>query len=335
MTEAGPAPRSLRALPKVHVHVHLDGSYPLAAVQELARRRGLSFAVPERFDDVWQFFDAYGTVPDLVEGHEDLAALCRALVLAEAAQGVVYLEPAIEAQLYAERLGGIRQVTATMVRALAEGAAEADIEVGANLTINTDQDLPIAGELARVAADYAGRGVTALGTAGFEEPAGLGRFAAAAAVARSAGLPIVAHAGQTGGPDSVLEALDELGATRVSHGVNSVRSPELLGRLAAEQIVCDVCPVSNVRLGVVASLAEHPAPDLLEAGVAITLNADDELWFGASVTDQYEIARRQWGLSDVAIAAIARNGALIAGMSADNRRGFLADIDEWMVGLRV
>jgi adenosine deaminase len=94
-----PPQRSLRALPKAHVHVHLDGSYPREAVAALAARKGVGFLVPDRFDDVWQFFDAYGTVPRLVETHEELAALCRALVVHEAAEGVAYLEPAIEPQL--------------------------------------------------------------------------------------------------------------------------------------------------------------------------------------------------------------------------------------------
>src|SRR5947209_2712059 len=87
--EASPSTdgRSLRGLPKAHLHVHLDGSYPLPAVQALAGRRGAAFDVPPEFADVWQFFDHYGTVPALVESHEDLGELCRALVHAEAAEG--------------------------------------------------------------------------------------------------------------------------------------------------------------------------------------------------------------------------------------------------------
>jgi adenosine deaminase len=128
----------------------------------------------------------------------------------------------------------------------------------------------------------------------------------------------------------VLEALDELGATRLSHGVRSVQSPELVERLAEEQIVCDVCPVSNVRLGVVASLAVHPAPALVAAGVPVTLNADDELWFGHSVVDQYRIARENWGLSDRELADIAGAGLLIDGVSEETGRRFRAALDAWL-----
>lgn len=321
--------RSLTALPKVHVHAHLDGSYPHSAVHSLAVRQGASFSVPTQFASVWDFFDAYGQVPALVRDLADLAVLCRALVQAEAAAGVRYFEPAIEPQLYAPRLGSLAVVTETIVGALQDAAAETGIQVGANVTINTDQDEPIAIDLARVAAALAGRGVTALGTAGFEEPAGLVRFAGAARLAVDAGLQIVSHAGQTGGPDSIREALDELGATRISHGVRAISDPDLVARLAEERIVLDVCPQSNVRLGVTASLAEHPAAALFTAGVPITLNADDSLWFGSDVVDQYAIARDVWLFDDAQLRDLAHAGTLIPGMSPRTRSEYEVSLAAW------
>jgi adenosine deaminase len=331
--------RSLTALPKVHVHAHLDGSYPREAVLDLARRRGVPLDLPVRggaaaagegWSDVWQFFEAYGRVPALVQDLDDLAELCRALVAQEAAEGVVYLEPAIEPQLYARRLGSLREVTRVVVDALGDAGRQHSVEVGALLTVNTDQDEPIAGELAAIAAEFAGRGVTAFGTAGFEEPSGLQRFAAAAATAHAAGLPIVAHAGQTGGWECVAEAVDVLGATRISHGVRSIENPVFVRRLVDEGIGCDVAPVSNVALGIVADLAAHPAPALHAAGVGVTLNADDQLWFGRSVTDQYAVAREVWGMSDAELAALAGHGLRIEGMSPATRHRLGAGLATWL-----
>lgn len=322
--------RSLRALPKTHLHAHLDGSFPFHAVEALARRRGVSFRAPDAFATVWEFFDAYQKVPALVESHEDLADLCRAFVHAEAAEGVVYLETAFEPHLYSPRLGTLDQVTRTILGAFAEASQDTGVEVGGLLTIYTDGDSEITLDLARLAAAYAGRGVTAFGTAGFVEPGNLGRFRRHAEIVQAAGLPVVSHAGQTGGPDSIEDALDALGARRISHGFRAVESRPLVERLAAEQIVCDVCPVSNVKLGVVPDLKRHPAPQLLAAGVPVTLNADDQLWFSASITDQYEIARNVWGLGDEAIAAFARSGALATGMSAGTRERLLNGIDAWL-----
>jgi adenosine deaminase len=331
--------RSLTALPKVHVHAHLDGSYPREAVLALARRRGVPLDLPVRggpaatgegWSDVWAFFEAYGRVPALVADLDDLAGLCRALVAQEAAEGVVYLEPAIEPQLYAPRLGSLREVTRVVVDALGEAGREHSVEVGSILTLNTDQDEPIAAELAVVAAEFAGRGVTAFGTAGFEEPSGLQRFTGAAATARTAGLPVVAHAGQTGGWECVAEAIDVLGATRISHGVRSVENPAFVRRLADEGIVLDVAPVSNVALGIVPTLAAHPAPVLHAAGVGVTLNADDQLWFGRGVSDQYAVAREVWKLSDTDLAALAGHGLRIEGMSPATRHRLGAGLLDWL-----
>jgi adenosine deaminase len=330
--EDGPVasiPRSLDRLPKAHVHLHVDGAYPRAAVVALAARKEQQFAFPERFTDVWHFFDEYGRVPVLVDTLDELAELCRALVVEQASQGVLYLEPSIEPQLYAPRLGSLADVATTMLTAFSEAAAGLDIEVGALITVNTDADLALAVPLARLAAERAGSGVTGFATACFVEPAGLARFADAAAIARAAGLPIVSHAGQTGGPDSILEALDELGATRISHGFRAVESEALLDRMAIDGIICDVCPVSNVRLGVVASLAAHPVPALVAADVGVTLNADDPLWFDATITDQYAIAREVWSFDDEAIADLAATGMRIEGMSNSTRSRFRAALADW------
>ena len=249
----------MRALPKAHLHLHLDGSFPRPAVAALFGRRGLPFAPPERFSNVDDFFAAYVSVPNLVADLDELAGLCRALVVAESRQGVVYLEPAVEPQLYAPRLGTMDDVLAVMCAAFTSAAIDTDVEVGALVTVNTDGGTEGASELAHLAASYAGRGVVAFGTAGFVEPANLARFVEPVAIARAAGLDVVCHAGQTGGPASVIDALDNLHPDRIAHGVHAARDPALMRRLAGEGVVCDVCPTSNVALGVVADLASHPS----------------------------------------------------------------------------
>ncbi|MDQ1427780.1 MAG: hypothetical protein QOK39_1256 [Acidimicrobiaceae bacterium] len=320
----------MRALPKAHLHLHLDGSFPRPAVAALLARRGLPFAPPERFANVDDFFAAYVTVPNLVADVDELAGLCRALVVAESRQGVVYLEPAVEPQLYAPRLGTIDDVLAVMCAAFTSAAIDRDVEVGALVTVNTDGGTEGASELAHLAASYAGRGVVAFGTAGFVEPANLARFVEPVAIARAAGLDVVCHAGQTGGPASVIDALDNLHPDRIAHGVHAARDPALMRRLAGEGVVCDVCPTSNVALGVVADLASHPLPVLVAAGVAVTLNADDELWFGASISDQYELARTAFGFDDATIAGIARTGGRASGMSQGMRERLERGVAAWL-----
>jgi adenosine deaminase len=299
-------------------------------VAALFGRRGLVFAPPERFANVDDFFAAYITVADMVADLDELAGLCRALVVAESRQGVLYLEPAVEPQLYAPRLGTVDDVLAVMCAAFTSAAIDRDVEVGALVTVNTDGGPEGASEMAHLAASHAGRGVVAFGTAGFVEPAGLARFAEPVAIARAAGLDVVCHAGQTGGPASVIDALDNLHPDRIAHGIHAARDLALLRRLAAEGVVCDVCPTSNVALGVVADLASHPLPVLVAAGVAVTLNADDELWFGASISDQYELARTAFFFDDATIAQIALAGGRAGGMSQGMRERLERGVAAWL-----
>jgi adenosine deaminase len=185
-------------------------------------------------------------------------------------------------------------------------------------------------DLARLAAQYAGRGVVAFGLADDELRGRPEPFAAAFEIARAAGLVAAPHAGEHGGPDSVRGALDALGARRIQHGVRSAEDPELLRRLADSDVCLDVCPTSNVQLRVVESLAEHPLPTLLAAGVQVSLNADDPLFFGSGVLAEYELARHSFGLDDVALARIAACSIRASGAPPALKTKALADIDAWL-----
>jgi adenosine deaminase len=322
--------RPLGSLPKSHLHLHLDGSFPRAWVADLAARRGLPFTPPDRFPDTDEFFRRYLEVPALVPSLDELAAGCRALVESEAAHGVVYIEPGVEPQLYSPRLGSLDDVLVAMWDGFRDGARAVGVEVGCLVGVNTDFPVEVAEEVALAAAVRAGDGVVAFGTAGFVEPAGLHRFRHAVGVARSAGLRIVCHAGQTGGPESVVESLDELEPDRIAHGVNAARDPTVMDRLADEGVVCDVALTSNVSLGVVPGYEQHPLPRMLDAGIPVTLNADDELWFGSSIVREYEIAREVFGLDDERLASIALAGTTKSGASEPTRDRWKAGVGAWL-----
>lgn len=322
--------RSPEALPKAHLHLHLDGSYPRAAVETLAGDQGVPFYVPDSFAGPDDFFRYYVTVPDLVRDLADLSRLCAALVHQEAAAGVCYCEPNIEPQLFAPRLGPMREVLETILEAFATAADATGIEVGALVIVNTDNGTEAAAEPASLATDFASRGVTAFGTAGFVEPAGLRRFAKLAETARQAGLRIVCHAGQTGGPDSIRDALEHMKPDRIAHGVQAVADPELLLELADRGVVLDIALSSNAALGIVESIAEHPVKTLIDAGVAVTLNADDQLWFGSSINGEYELARTVLGIDDHTLAEVALNGTTATNMSSTTRHRIVTGVAHWL-----
>jgi adenosine deaminase len=184
--------------------------------------------------------------------------------------------------------------------------------------------------LARLAARYAGQGVVGFGLAGNEARGAPEPYAEAFAVARAAGLISAPHAGEHAGPASVRGALDALGARRIQHGVRAVEEPALLERLAREEVCLDVCPTSNLALRVVGRLEEHPLPALLAAGVRVSLNADDPLFFGAGLLDEYTLARTALGLDDAALAGIAACSIRASGAPQATRSAALAGIRRWM-----
>ena len=169
-----------------------------------------------------------------------------------------------------------------------------------------------------------------LGLADDETRGAAEHFAEAFGVARDAGLIRAPHAGEHGGPDSVRRAVDALGAQRVMHGVRSVEDADLLRRLADENVTLDVCPTSNVVLSVVPSLADHPLPKLLEAGVPLSLNADDPLFFGSNILAEYELGRHSFGLDDTTLAHIARCSIRASGAPEPVKSAALAGIERWL-----
>jgi adenosine deaminase len=176
------------------------------------------------------------------------------------------------------------------------------------VSVKRDQTASEAIELVELLAELRHPRVVALSIDGNEAAAGRTgpRFAEAFARARRAGLRCCAHAGESSGPEGVVDAIDHLGAERIDHGVRAIEDPALVRRLAAEAIPLDICPTSNVRLGVAPSLGEHPLEPLRRAGVRISLNTDDPVLFGSTVDGEYGACAAAFAWSGADLAAIAR-----------------------------
>ncbi len=185
-------------------------------------------------------------------------------------------------------------------------------------------------ELAQLAAGFGGRGVVAFGLANDEVIGPPEPYAEAYAVARAAGLLSTPHAGELCGPESVRAALDALGADRIQHGVRAIEDPALVTRLAADGVCLDVCPTSNLSLGVVDRMADHPLPALLAAGVRCSINADDPLLFGPGLLEEYELCRSELGLDDEAMAHVATCSIEASGAPADLKATALAAVTTWL-----
>lgn len=323
-------PRSLVDLPKAHLHLHLEGSARPSTIAELADRAGVAVPVYQG-GGLPAFVGAYQSASELIRHPDDLARICRELVEDEAAEGARYIEPMYVPDRYASVFGLDDEEVWSVVRAaFAEASARTGVEVG--VVVGAIRHLPLTHADAAVAfaERHAGAGVVAFGIAGDEARVPIGPFVAACQRARTAGLLVVPHAGETTGAPTVREALELVRPDRIAHGVRAVEDAAVLRRLADAGVACDVCPTSNVILGVAPDLASHPLPGMLAAGVRVTLGADDQLFFGSSLAGEYRVAREAFGLLDSALAAIATTSARASGASRATVEQIVAGIDDWL-----
>ncbi|HVA92210.1 MAG TPA: adenosine deaminase [Chloroflexota bacterium] len=318
-------------MPRAHLHLHFPRTIRPDTLRELAARAGASLAGFYSFTNLPEFL-ARTPISSFITTRDDLSRLCRELVEDEARDGVLYSEPMIVLGRFVPRFGNRDDVLGQMREAFDEAGAEFGVEVGIMLGFSRHQDLaPAAEELARFAARHVG-GVVALGFGGDEERVGPATFARACTIAREAGLLVVPHAGETVGPESVVAALDALHPDRIAHGVRAAEDRVVLARLADEGVTCDVCPTSNLRLGVSPSIERHPVKRMIDAGVPVTLGADDPIDFGVTCGGEYALVRDAFGLSDQQLAAIAETSARASGASQATKTRIIAGIQGWLMG---
>ena len=324
--------RDLAGLPKAEMHLHLLGAMRESTLVELAAAAGLPAPDPRAFTTFSDFQDIFQAAFAATQTRpENLLRLVREVVEDAAADGVVWVQPHFDPHLY-PTFGPPDDI---MEAVLAEGrAAGARLGVGFGVTLaaRRHRGPQAAEDQAGFAARWADNGVHALGLTGDEAAFPPAPFARAFAIARDAGLQAAPHAGELAGAESVRSAVEDLGATRIAHGVHAVDDPALLDVLAQRGVALDVCLTSNAKLGVYPDPAEHPLPRLLAAGVPCSLGADDPLMFGVGLLDEYRVARTVLGLDDRQLAALARTSIASSGAPAALKSSAAADIDAWLAG---
>jgi len=287
-------PSDLAALPKAEVHIHLEGTIRPATLDELCRRSGLT--VPRQFKDLNGFIQTISGAWVTMMNAGDYGRLVREYCADAVRSGIRYAE--------LELVPGGRPYDC-LGEAVEAAARQRDVVV--RFVAGLNRDLPL--ELAWMMLEAA-KGVpevVAVGLGGVENGFPPEPFSALFAEARRRGMRSAPHAGEDAGPASVRGALDALGAERIQHGVRSVEDPALVAELARRGIPLAVCPTSNLRLGVVASLDAHPLRELWEAGVPVSVNTDDPGFFGCDLVGEYAIAGRLLGLDREGYARLARN----------------------------
>lgn len=334
-------PHDLSALPKAHLHLHLTGAMRHSTMIELARVHGIS--LPPALTEEWppqlstadergwfRFQRLYDTARSVLRTPADLRRLVREIAEDERAEGSRWLELQADPSGFAAMYGGVTAFTELLLEAAAKAARAADIGIGLIIAANRTRHPMDARTLARLAAQYAGQGVIGFGLSNDERRGPAADFERAFRIADRAGLMLLPHAGELVGPAGVTASLDLLSADRVGHGVRAVEDPGVVKRLAAENITCEVCPSSNVSLGVAPDEAAVPVRRLVDAGVPVALGADDPLLFGQRLVRQYEIARDVHGFSPAELAELARMSIRGSAAPSDTQGRLLSEIDAWL-----
>ena len=278
----------------------------------------------------FRFQRLYDTARSVLQREADVRRLLHEVAADERADGSGWLEIQVDPSGYAARFGGLTAFLELVLDAAADASAASRVGIGVVVGANRTKHPLEARTLARLAAQHAGRGVVGFGLANDERRGRAEEFEAAFRIARQAGLPAVPHGGELVGPSSVRACVESLRAARVGHGIRGAEDPAVVALLAERAVACEVCPASNLALGVYASIGEVPLPALVAAGVPVALGADDPLLFGARLTDQYELVREGLAVDDEQLARLAADSVRASTAPDDVRARLLAGVDAWL-----
>jgi len=297
---------------KVELHVHLEGTAPPDLIRRLAERNGLpvpegTFAAPDRFayTDFLDFLKTYDKAASVIRTAEDYRDITYEYLVRCATEGAIYVE--LTASPDHAKLVGLSDEAHLdgIARGIDDARAESGIEGRVLISCVRNFGVEPALRVARYAAERPHPYVVGFSMAGDEENYPPAAYAEAFEIAAAAGLGCTVHAGEWAGPESVRGGL-ELPVSRIGHGVRSIEDPALVAELAERGTFLEVCPTSNVVLGIYPTYAEHPLPRLREAGVQVTLGSDDPPYFGATIGGEYELCAEHYGLDGEALRGITR-----------------------------
>ena len=318
-------------IPKAELHVHLEGTARPDLIRRIAARNGVRlpdglFAAPDRFAwrDFLDFLATYDLAASVIRTPQDYRDITYEYLAEAAADGAIYVE-LISSPDHAAAVGlGDREHWDAIAQGIDDARAAHGVEARILSSCVRNFGVEAAEDVARrtVAADHPY--VVGFNMGGDEAGYPAAAFARAYEMVADAGLGCSVHAGEHAGAESVRAALELPGVARISHGVRAIEDPALVTELAQRDIVLEVCPTSNVVLGVFPDYASHPFPALREAGVPLTLGSDDPPYFGASIGGEYAVARDHFGLDDAALVDITRTALRRSFAPADLRDRLLA-----------
>ena len=326
----------IRGLPKAELHLHLEGTLEPELMFTLAQRNGIALPYPDVdaarrayvFDDLQSFLDIYYAGCSVLVEASDFADLTRAYLERASADGVCHVEVFFDPQTHTARGVALATVVEGITTALADGERELGITSCLILCFLRHLSAAEALETLEAALPYRDA-IVAVGLDSSERGNPPDKFRTVFDRARAEGFRTVAHAGEEGGPDYIVEALDGLGVQRVDHGVRCMEDDALVDRLVREEMPLTVCPLSNVKLRVFPTLAEHNVREMLQRGLRVTINSDDPAYFGGYIGENYAQTATALGITESELRMIARNSLLASFIDDSYRERLLGRLDDY------
>jgi aminodeoxyfutalosine deaminase len=322
MSRPSPAPRAmsldrfLLRMPKVELHVHLEGAMRPSVLLELARRNGVALPAGDeaglkrwfRFRDFDHFVEVYLTCSRALRAPEDFSLLVNDFMAEQAMQNVAYSEVHFTISTHVANGANGGEVLAALAEAIADGEKRFGVAVRLIPDVVRNIGPGPADQVLEWALAGRGRGVVALGLSGSESRFPNEPFRRHFEAAAAAGLHRVAHAGEHSGPDSIRSVLEVCGAERIGHGVRAGEDPGLVAELRERRIPLEICPTSNLCLGVVPDLQHHPFDRLYRSGLQLSVNSDDPAFFNTNLTREYLHLAQAFGYTADELAGLALAG---------------------------
>lgn len=321
-------------LPKAEIHVHLEGTATPQLVKQLAQRNNIElpehiFKSSELFAwrDFLDFLACYDLASSAIQHPRDYYDVTYDYLQRCAQQGTIYVEMMYSPE-HAERASGIpsREHLLAIDQAIKDAREMFNIEGRTLMTcvrhFGLEACIKVANHTVEAAAEF--DTVVGLGMGGDEAGYPPALFKTAYEIVAAAGIPCTIHAGEMDGPERIWEAIETLPVNRLGHGVRAIEDPKLIEAIVEREIVLEVCPTSNVVLGVYQSYQDHPLLKLIAAGVKVTLNSDDPPYFGSTIGQEYDIAEQQFGLSHAQLRHITKTAIQAAYVDPVTRQQLLA-----------
>jgi adenosine deaminase len=327
----------IAGLPKAELHLHIEGTFEPTLMFQLAERNGITLPYENvaalqaayAFNRLQDFLDIYYQGMNVLRTEQDFFDLTWAYLQKINQQSVRHVEIFFDPQGHLERSIAFETALNGIHSALSKGQKEYDISFGLIMCFLRHLDEDDAFTTLELALPHKDK-IIGVGLDSSEKGNPPSKFQQVFAKAREEGFRLVAHAGEEGPPEYIYEALDLLKVDRIDHGNTSMQDPALIKRLVDEQMPLTVCPLSNTKLCVVDDMKRHPLPQMLEAGIKVTINSDDPAYFGGYLNENYEAISDILGNDPKLLAKLARNSFSAAFIEDAKRDSLIAEVDAYM-----